>query len=189
MSHGAVSPLPRVVGPGSAEIGGVHVPQGVSIIAYFFFEMDTHERAQTTVSMSAASVHCNSDIFPNPKEFKPERWLQPSSRELENYLVAFSRGPRSCLGIKCVPQIQPWSKQMANISQSRMVRAVPHPREYLPEGGYGSIRYNVSSIVLLGFNLSRQQFDLSPDDFEYKSYFLPHYTGKHFRAKVRERTT
>lgn len=34
MSHGVVSPLPRVVGPESAEIGGIIVPAGVSQIAY-----------------------------------------------------------------------------------------------------------------------------------------------------------
>jgi len=31
--------------------------------------------------------------------FIPERWLQPDSRELENYFVPFSKGPRNCLGI------------------------------------------------------------------------------------------
>lgn len=102
MSHGAVSPLPRVVGPGSAEIGGVHVPQGVSILECFvpFCIEYLRSTSQTTVSMRAAAVHYNAEIFLNPNQFKPERWLQPNSRELENYLVAFSRGPRSCLGIK-----------------------------------------------------------------------------------------
>jgi len=32
--------------------------------------------------------------------FSPERWLQPNSRELDNYLVAFSRGPRICIGMQ-----------------------------------------------------------------------------------------
>jgi len=44
-------------------------------------------------------VHRNPDIFPEPEIFSPERWLQSGSQNLDKYLVAFSRGPRSCLGI------------------------------------------------------------------------------------------
>jgi hypothetical protein len=47
-------------------------------------------------------VHRNPDIFPEPEIFSPERWLQSGSQNLDKYLVAFSRGPRSCLGIKYV---------------------------------------------------------------------------------------
>jgi hypothetical protein len=32
--------------------------------------------------------------------FSSERWLQPSSRQLEEYLIPFSKGPRACLGSK-----------------------------------------------------------------------------------------
>jgi cytochrome P450 len=42
-------------------------------------------------------VHQNASIFPEPAKFVPERWLE--SPELDNWLVAFSRGPRMCLGI------------------------------------------------------------------------------------------
>jgi cytochrome P450 len=44
-------------------------------------------------------VHFNADIFPEPDKFVPERWLDESA-ELDKWLVAFSRGPRMCLGIK-----------------------------------------------------------------------------------------
>ncbi|TEB35527.1 benzoate 4-monooxygenase cytochrome P450 [Coprinellus micaceus] len=79
MSHGFVSALPRVVGPCGAQLAGYTVPP------------------QTIVSMSAVSVHNNSTIFPEPHHFRPERWLE--SKDLGQYLVAFSRGPRMCLGI------------------------------------------------------------------------------------------
>ncbi|KAF8888091.1 cytochrome P450 [Infundibulicybe gibba] len=79
MAHGVVTPLPRVVGPGDASIGGMRVPAG------------------TVISMGATIVHRNSEIFPNPTNFTPERWLEDPG--LDKYLVAFSRGPRSCLGI------------------------------------------------------------------------------------------
>jgi len=81
MAHGVVTPLPRVVGPTDSEISGVVIPAG------------------TVVSMGATVVHRNPDIFPNPMTFDPERWMQDDSFKLEPYLVSFSKGPRSCLGI------------------------------------------------------------------------------------------
>lgn len=47
-------------------------------------------------------MHRNPEIFPEPAVFDPERWLQENSHDLDKYLVAFSKGPRSCLGIKSV---------------------------------------------------------------------------------------
>jgi cytochrome P450 len=43
-------------------------------------------------------VDNNEAIFPETRRFRPERWLEDP--ELNNWLVAFSRGPRMCLGIK-----------------------------------------------------------------------------------------
>ncbi|KAF9530327.1 cytochrome P450 [Crepidotus variabilis] len=81
MAHGVVTPLPRLVGPTVAEIAGELIPPG------------------TVVSMGATILHRNPSIFPDPYRFDPERWLQPNSFDLEKYLVAFSKGPRGCLGI------------------------------------------------------------------------------------------
>ncbi|KXN82241.1 Trichodiene oxygenase [Leucoagaricus sp. SymC.cos] len=78
--HGVVSPLPRVV-HGDILVGGRLVPAG------------------TVVSMGQTFMHRNPDIFVNPMKFDPERWLSPQSRELDNHLVPFSKGPRMCLGI------------------------------------------------------------------------------------------
>lgn len=64
---------------------------------HFFFP------SETIVGMSNIFVHYDESIFPEPYKFKPERWLDPSSENLDAWLVAFAKGPRSCLGIKCVP--------------------------------------------------------------------------------------
>ena len=55
----------------------------------------------TPVSMTSIHMHMNTDIFPEPHSFKPERWLplETEGRRLQKYLVAFGRGSRSCLGI------------------------------------------------------------------------------------------
>ncbi|CAG8961502.1 hypothetical protein HYFRA_00013853 [Hymenoscyphus fraxineus] len=51
----------------------------------------------TNVNMTSMLIHENEDIFPDPKVFRPERWL--NDKTLQRYLVPFSKGPRSCLGI------------------------------------------------------------------------------------------
>jgi len=53
--------------------------------------------AGTVVCMTPLHILMNEHIFPDPQEFRPERWL--NDERLSRYLVAFSRGTRSCLGI------------------------------------------------------------------------------------------
>lgn len=55
------------------------------------------------VSMTSVLVHTNPDIFPNPYDFKPERWLDEDGKRmksLDKYLLSFSKGTRQCLGLK-----------------------------------------------------------------------------------------
>ena len=50
--------------------------------------------------MSAAyCYHFDPTYFPEPEQFRPDRWLSVDAPQLESRLVTFSRGPRSCLGI------------------------------------------------------------------------------------------
>ena len=55
----------------------------------------------TPVGMTSIFIHENPTIFPEPKEFRPERWLKGhNSKELlDKYLVNFSNGTRACLGM------------------------------------------------------------------------------------------
>lgn len=53
-------------------------------------------RPGTPVSMTALTVQMNPKIFPDPKKFEPERWLE--NPRLDKYLLAFSKGSRICLG-------------------------------------------------------------------------------------------
>jgi cytochrome P450 len=57
--------------------------------------------AGTTFSMSPLDIHFNETIFPEPRVFRPERWLgeEKKVQELERYLVPFSRGSRNCVGM------------------------------------------------------------------------------------------
>ncbi len=55
--------------------------------------------AGTPVGMSAGLLHMRPDIFPEPRKFRPERWLEQRDRQLDRCLLAFSKGSRGCLGI------------------------------------------------------------------------------------------
>ncbi|KAL9084937.1 MAG: hypothetical protein Q9165_007803 [Trypethelium subeluteriae] len=55
--------------------------------------------AGTPVSMTIYLLHNRADIFPEPQEFRPERWLVPQADRLDRYLVPFSKGSRNCVGM------------------------------------------------------------------------------------------
>ncbi|KAI1440484.1 putative cytochrome P450 [Annulohypoxylon stygium] len=56
----------------------------------------------TPVGMTSLMIHLNPNIFPNPKEFNPGRWLDAEGnmdRTQEKYLLNFSKGSRQCIGM------------------------------------------------------------------------------------------
>jgi cytochrome P450 len=55
--------------------------------------------AGTPVGMTSVQIHQNESIFPEPKKFSPERWLDGKNKAIDKYLVAFTAGSRQCLGI------------------------------------------------------------------------------------------
>ena len=54
----------------------------------------------TPVSMTNVHILMNSSIFPDPREFRPDRWI--GKPELERFFVPFGKGSRACPGIKYV---------------------------------------------------------------------------------------
>ena len=85
LSHGVLGRLPRIAPSGGWTFEGTHVPAG------------------TIISSSAPVVHTDPTIFPNPHIFVPDRWLREDGTynvAMEQHLVAFSKGQRSCIGIK-----------------------------------------------------------------------------------------
>lgn len=98
MSHGIVTPLPRIVGPTNTVISGHDVPAGVmfpAILPLPYFHL-----FQTIVGVSVACLNTDMNLFKDAHLFSPERWMQPNSKELEKYLIPFSKGPRMCMGVK-----------------------------------------------------------------------------------------
>jgi cytochrome P450 len=81
ISPNITTPCERIVPAAGAVISGVEIPAGA------------------VVSMSALFVHNSAEIFRDPEAYDPDRWLAKDSKSLDQWLVAFSKGPRSCLGI------------------------------------------------------------------------------------------
>ena len=57
------------------------------------------------IGMTHSDLHYDPIVFPEPREFRPERWLvgmqgKEAVRKREQYLVSFSRGGRRCMGIQ-----------------------------------------------------------------------------------------
>ncbi|KEF50879.1 uncharacterized protein A1O9_13069, partial [Exophiala aquamarina CBS 119918] len=51
----------------------------------------------TPVGMTSILVHKNSELFYEPHDFIPERWIE--NPQLDEYLLSFSKGSRQCAGI------------------------------------------------------------------------------------------
>nr|DAD54578.1 TPA_asm: putative tryptophan 6-hydroxylase [Fusarium equiseti] len=56
---------------------------------------------RTPVGMTSIFMHDDPTVFPNPREFDPDRWLGEveDRRHLERCFVPFSKGTRMCLGM------------------------------------------------------------------------------------------
>jgi cytochrome P450 len=83
LAHGIVTRDPRLAPDAELQYEGWTIPRN------------------TPVSMTTYDILMSDKIFPSPKAFLPQRWIdQP---ELEKYFVPFGKGTRQCMGIKCVP--------------------------------------------------------------------------------------
>jgi Cytochrome P450 len=91
VSHGVLGRLPRIAPVEGWTFQGTYVPPG------------------TIISSSAPIVHNDPSIFPSPDKFLPQRWLSPDGAynvAMDQHLVAFSKGQRSCIGVKYLPEIR-----------------------------------------------------------------------------------
>ncbi|KAK7211161.1 hypothetical protein V2G26_018339 [Clonostachys chloroleuca] len=71
--------LPRSVPVGGAELAGYWLPTG------------------TTVRAQSYTMHRDPFVFPNPDDFDPSRWREPTKAMLDA-LMPYGRGSRVCIG-------------------------------------------------------------------------------------------
>ena len=52
----------------------------------------------TTVEIAAYAVHYSPEYYPNPDQFRPERFLKENKHLLVDYTyLPFGQGPRNCI--------------------------------------------------------------------------------------------
>jgi cytochrome P450 len=73
--------LERIVPESGLEICGYSIPKG------------------TIIGMQAYTNHRDPAVFPEPEQFAPERWFEPTVEMKTNFLP-FSAGPRARVGLK-----------------------------------------------------------------------------------------
>jgi len=81
----------RIFPPTSHGLTRTTPPEGCFICGEFV-------PGNTSVSISAFVAHRDSNVFPDPESYKPERWLGEAGKELGQYFIAFSAGARGCIG-------------------------------------------------------------------------------------------
>lgn len=88
-------------------IGGLHLPKGVCadydvvLISIIPLTQDNFHK-QTTVGMQNYTIHRDASAFPEPEEFRPERWLDEDGESdalRKQAFTPFSVGPRRCIGM------------------------------------------------------------------------------------------
>jgi cytochrome P450 len=73
--------IPRETGKGGITIDGVFIPEGIS------------------VGTSTYALHRDPEIYKQPHEYRPERWLErPHDPRLHAAFTPFIKGPRACPG-------------------------------------------------------------------------------------------
>ncbi|OLN80972.1 Trichodiene oxygenase 7 [Colletotrichum chlorophyti] len=82
LSYGVTTRLPRVAHQ-DIQYRGYTIPAG------------------TPVSETPYFVLMHPSVFPEPRAFRPERWIEAGKKgkRLDQYLVSFGKGSRQCLGI------------------------------------------------------------------------------------------
>ena len=55
---------------------------------------------QTAVSVQSRNVQRDPEVFPDPHDLIPERWIDTNggTKEMKDSFIIFSKGSRSCLG-------------------------------------------------------------------------------------------
>ncbi|KAL1853362.1 hypothetical protein Plec18170_005359 [Paecilomyces lecythidis] len=82
----------RLIPPTSAGLPRRTPPEGAYILGEWI-------PGDTSVSMTIYSAHRDPNVFPDPEEYNPHRWMDPAERKrMEPYFVPFSTGARGCIG-------------------------------------------------------------------------------------------
>jgi cytochrome P450 len=57
----------------------------------------------STPSYDCTTGHCDEELFPEPEQYEPERWIDAQGKpnySMEKYIMSFSKGSRQCIGMQ-----------------------------------------------------------------------------------------
>lgn len=100
-SHGSHDDFGKFEGGPSARSDNwrkTYPRRGKYLNRYNYFR--NSKEIKTIVSMGVLFPMQHEDAFTDARVYNPDRWLSNNAKALDKYFVPFSKGPRSCLGIK-----------------------------------------------------------------------------------------
>ncbi|KAK7702053.1 hypothetical protein SLS64_009914 [Diaporthe eres] len=104
------------------------LPRKVPAGGLYVAALDATIPEGSIVGVSHDLIHKDADIFEEPHEFRPERWMGEAGKERMHWLVSFSWGRTDCIGknryhLEMVPD--------ANKAMIWEDRVIMHPRGFL----------------------------------------------------------
>ena len=112
--------LPRKTPPGGASIAGNWIEGDVG------------------VSTATHAIHMDPKIWGDPTVFRPERWLGEEGKNLQQFFMVFTTGPRGCIG-----------RNVTYLEQYVMLASFVHRYEFcLAEPGFVPTRYETVATIV-----------------------------------------
>ncbi|EXJ72396.1 uncharacterized protein A1O5_04900 [Cladophialophora psammophila CBS 110553] len=122
----------RLIPPTSAALMRRTPPEGAQILGEWI-------PGDTSVSMTIYGAHRDANIFPNPEEFQPQRWMDSEERKrMEPYFIPFTTGGRGCIG-----------RNISYLEQIVVVASLVHRYEFaLPSPEWTLSRHEAFNIIV-----------------------------------------
>ncbi|KAH8425061.1 uncharacterized protein LDX57_002810 [Aspergillus melleus] len=122
----------RILPPTSAGLPRRTPPEGAQI-------MDEWIPGDTSVSTTTYATHREPKIFPDPENYRPERWLNVEARKrMEPYFIPFSAGARGCIG-----------RNISYLEQAMVLASLVHRYEFaLPSPEWELARHEAFNLIV-----------------------------------------
>ncbi|PSN64871.1 cytochrome P450 [Corynespora cassiicola Philippines] len=123
----------RLIPPTSTGLARRTPPEGCQILGEWI-------PGNTTVSMSIYGAHRDPEIFPEPEEFRPSRWMDPDERKrMEPHFIPFTTGARGCIG-----------RNISYLEQAVVIATLFHRYEFALPGPEFALQRHEAFNILVG---------------------------------------
>nr|QLI62172.1 cytochrome P450 23 [Streltzoviella insularis] len=96
-------------------------------------------KAGDLIALPLCGVHMDPDIYPNPHEFRPERFMGEEKNQRPSHLfLAFGAGPRNCIGSRFAM----FSVKLAMVSLLKNFKFTTGPKTEIP------VKFNKKRLML-----------------------------------------